>query len=230
MIDTTRRFTAPNVSAASSITIPTQAGLAALSTAPLGQDQSTQSRQAALGALGFLQDIYPQIHGYDSKSTTTVNGVPIEVGTTRIPVVSPSLYWLAANRVDHQLTSKDSLSYRNVFDRQSFVNAYSNVGFGDKWTASGDLRAQTHALSETRTFSSNLINEFRGSFTRKDLTYHENDPVTSTTTITNFFTIGGTSGFPTGRVQDTFQYQDIVTYIVGRHSLKAGSISGVCRY
>ena len=132
LIDTTRRLSGPSVSTASPVLIPTEAGFAALSTVPLGTDQSTQSRQSTLGALAFLKDIYPQIHNYDSKATTTINGVPIEVGTTRVPLVAPNLYWMAANRVDHQLTSKDSLSYRNVFDRQSFLNAASNLGFGDK--------------------------------------------------------------------------------------------------
>ena len=128
MIDTTRRFSAPSVATATSITIPTEAGFAALSNVPLATDQSTQSRQSTLGALGFLKDIYPQIRSYDSKTTTTINGVPIEVGTTRIPIATNNLYWLTANRIDHQLTSKDSLSYRNVFDRQSFLNAGSNLG------------------------------------------------------------------------------------------------------
>ena len=77
-------------------------------------------------------------------------------------------------------------------------------------------------MSETRVFSPNLVNEFRGSFTRKDLSYHENDPVTATTSISTFFTVGGASAYPQGRVQDTFQYQDIATYMVGRHSLKVG--------
>jgi hypothetical protein len=222
LIDVTRRLAAPSVGGSGSITIPTEAGFAALSNVPLGTDQSTQSRQSTLGALAFLKDIYPQIRSYDSKSTTTINGVPIEIGTTRIPVQNGNLYWLATNRIDHQLTSKDSLSYRNVFDRQRVLNNGSNTGFGEKWSGSNDLRAQSHALSETRIFTPNLVNEFRGSFTRKDPSFHENDPVTATTNINTFFTIGGTSGFPSGRIQDTFQWQDVATYIVGRHSLKAG--------
>src|SRR5437868_8589981 len=78
LIDTTRRRGSPSLNSASPITIPTPEGLAALSNVPLGPDQPTQSRQATLGALGFLKDIYPQIFNYDSKTTMNVNGTPIQ--------------------------------------------------------------------------------------------------------------------------------------------------------
>ena len=42
LIDTTRRRGAPSLASAGSITIPTPEGLAALSSVPLGPDQSTQ--------------------------------------------------------------------------------------------------------------------------------------------------------------------------------------------
>jgi len=222
LIDTTQRNGSPSLDFASPITIPTPEGLAALANAPLGPDQTTQSRQATLGALGFLKDIYPQIHNYDSKNTVNVNGVPVQVGTTRIPLFNPVSFWTVVNRIDHQLTSKDSLSYRNAFDKQERPNIASNTGFGNKWSAAQNILSQTHSLSETRVFSPRLMNEFRASFSRKNLAFPENDPNASTVLITAAFNIGGLNNFPQGRIQNTLQFQNIATYLAGRHSWKMG--------
>ena len=53
-----------------------------------------------LGALGFLKDIYPQIGNYDSKTTVDVNGVKVQVGTTKIPMVNPVNVGHTVSRID----------------------------------------------------------------------------------------------------------------------------------
>ena len=60
------------------ITIPTQAGFAALNSVPLRAGQSTASRQAVLQSIGFLNDIYALNPVFSSLSSTTINGVPIQ--------------------------------------------------------------------------------------------------------------------------------------------------------
>ena len=113
------------------------------------------------------------------------------------------------------------MTYRQAFDSQDVGNAGGNAGFGSKWTVDNHV-SQSHALSETRSFSANLINEFRGSFTRKNAQFLENDPATATVTISGLLAMGGTSIYPQGRLQDTYQFQNIATLLKGRHSLKMG--------
>lgn len=223
LIEANRRREAPNADNATNINIPTPQGFAALSSVPLGPDQSPQSRQAVLGALSFLPDIHRLIgDNYSNRTNVNINGVQIPVGSARIPLANPRNYWTNVARIDHQLTSKDSLSYRNQFDKQERSDVNSNLGFGQRFSASTKLLAQSHALSHTRAFSPSLINEFRFSYGRRNLAFPENDPITPTVIITGGFTVGGSSNFPQGRIQNTFQYQDVATHLAGRHSLKMG--------
>jgi hypothetical protein len=41
--------------------------------------------------------------------------------------------------------------------------------------------------------------------------------------VGNDFVIGGLANFPQGRISNLFQWQDVATYLVGRHSLKFGA-------
>ena len=67
-----------------------------------------------------------------------------------------------------------------------------------------------------------LTNQFNFAYIRGILDFPENDPTTPTTGITGAFTIGGANNFPQGRTQWEYEYQDVATYQLGRHSLKFG--------
>jgi len=223
LIESNRRREAPSADNASTINIPTAQGFAALSRVPLGPNQTAQSRQAVLDALGFLPQVYPLIPRYDNLTSVNINGVPVQVGSARIPLANPFDYWYGVSRIDHRLTSRDTLTYRGIFDRENDPDVTSNLGFGSRFTAAQTFFSQNHALSETHIFGPRFINEFRFSYTRSNLAFPENDPLTPTTTITGAFTIGGASNYPQGRIQNTFQYQDVATYLRGKHSLKFGA-------
>ncbi|MBI4474090.1 MAG: TonB-dependent receptor [Acidobacteria bacterium] len=223
-----RRREAPDARNASSPTIPTPAGYTALSTVPLRAAagavpaQSTASRQAALSALSFLSGIHPQVANYDNLRNVTINGVPIQVGSIRIPLANPHNFYYSAGRVDHKLSDEDNISYRFHLDKRDQPDVTSNLGFGTKWSASQTILRQNHAISYTRTFGSRFLNEARAAYVRGNLDFPENDPTSPTVGITGFFTIGGASNFPQGRVDHNWQYQDVATYTAGRHSMKFG--------
>src|SRR5207245_3613712 len=99
----------------------------------------------------------------------------------------------------------------------------SNLQFGRRWSAAQTTLGQNHAVTHTRNFGSRFITETRLAYVRRNLDFPENDPKSSTITITNFFRIGGLANFPQGRIQDTHQLQNVSTYIMGRHSLKMGA-------
>ena len=223
LLEKNTRREAPQASNAVAATIPMPEGYALLPGLPLGPGQTPESRQAVLSALSFLEGVYPRVTNFENVSaTTSVNGVAVPVGTIRIPIANPYDLWYTSARLDHKWTDKDSLTYRYHLDKRNEPNLTSNRQFGTKWSAAQSIFRQNHALSYTRTVSARFLNEARLAYVRSNLDFPENDPITPTVGISNFFTIGGLNQFPQGRLDHTWQYQDVATYTTGRNSLKFG--------
>ncbi len=223
LIETNRRREAPDARNASSFTIPTPTGFAALSSVPLDAGQTAASRQAVLDALKFLPDVHRQITNYQNITNVNINGVPIQVGTGRIPLANPYDFWFEQHRIDYRLTDRDSITYRTQLDKRNQPDVVSNLQFGNRFSGAQTIFGQNHALSHTRTLTPRFINEFRFAYTRRNLDFPENDPKSSTVTISGAFTIGGLANFPQGRISNLFQWQDVATYLHGRHSFKFGA-------
>jgi outer membrane receptor protein involved in Fe transport len=222
LIETNRLRQAPDARNATAVTMPTPTGYAALGSVPLGAGESPQARQAVLDSMKFFPSAYAQIPQFQNLTTQTVNGVPIQFGTARIPLANPFDFWTYQGRVDYHLGDKDNLTYRAKIDKQNQPDVISNLQFGSRFSGAQTNMGQNHALSETHIFGARMVNEFRFAFVRRNLDFPENDPSDPTTIITNAFSIGGANNFPQGRIQNTFQWQDIVTVNAGRHSLKFG--------
>jgi outer membrane receptor protein involved in Fe transport len=222
LLDRNIRRESPDARNATPTNIPTSAGYAALQNVPLGPGQSLESRQAMLQALSFLPSIHGQVGSYDTVTTRVVNGVPIEIGSIRIPIANPRDYWYNVGRIDHQLTDKDNISYRYLLDHRNQPDITSNTQFGTKWTAARLTFNQNHAISYTRVFTPRFLNEFRTAYIRGNFDSPERDPKSSTVMITQLFTAGGLRGFPQARITNAYQWQDVGTYFLGRHSLKFG--------
>ncbi|MGH9838565.1 MAG: TonB-dependent receptor domain-containing protein [Blastocatellia bacterium] len=206
------------------VRIPTPAGFAALGGVPLRAGQSQASRQAVLGAIGFLNDVYALNPAFNNILDTPVNGVAIQTANVAIPISQPNNTWNFIVRGDHQIREGDNLTVRYTYDKPVDTNAVSNIQFGPRFAGNQNILDQNAAISETHVFSPNILNEFRFSFVRRDLQFPENDPNSPTATIAgNFFTIGGLANFPQGRVQNSFQFSDIVSAQAGRHALKFGA-------
>lgn len=213
------------------IRIPTPAGFAALNSVPLRAAsgsvpaQSAGSRANALAALSFLSQIYGSNPSFNagSLSSTLINDVPIQSGTVNIPRVSPVDGYNFLMRFDHRIGENDNVTFRYTRASEYSANVVSNLQFGELFAGRQDIIDQNMALSETHVFNSSVINEFRGSYVRRNLAFPENDPVTPTTTIGGFFTIGGLSNFPQGRIQNSYQFSDTLSWLTGRHSLKFGA-------
>ncbi len=221
LVEANRRREAPDARNATAATIPTPEGYAALSRVPLGPNQSAQSRQAVLDALSFLPEVHKQISGYQSITNIPINGTLVQVGNFRLPLANPSDFWYYQGRVDHRLTNNDTVTYRAQIDKRNQPDVTSNLQFGSRFSAAQTILGQNHALSHTRTFGPRFINEARFAFVRRNLDFPENDS-RPTVTIASAFTIGGLTNFPQGRIQNTFQWQDIATFTRARHSLKLG--------
>ena len=202
--------------------IPTPAGFAALRNVPLGAGQTAASRQAVLDRIGFLQDVYGQGVTFRNVSTTLVNGVPIETGQTNVNIVDPSTYKSPLFRLDYRIGSSDNLTARYSYNGRVDENAISYCAFGELFCGGQSLKDTNMALSETHTFSSNVLNEARLSLVKRDLLFPENDPSSPTANITGLFQVGGDTNFPQGRVSDSWQFSDTLTWLKGKHSMKFG--------
>ena len=211
------------------VRIPTQAGYAALQNVPLRAAtrdfpvaQTAASRQAVLQRLSFLQDVLAGNPTFRNVSTTSVNGVPIETGQTNLPLIDPSLYHTWLGRADFRPVASDTITARySLNDRKD--EGIASTGFGSRFMANQALLDTNLALSNAHIFSSRMLNEFRFSFVRRDLDFPENDPESPTATITGLFQLGGASNFPQGRLTDSYQFSNTLTWNTGRHGLKFGT-------
>jgi hypothetical protein len=217
-----RQRQAPTAGNATAANIPTPSGHAALSGIPLAPGQTPESRQAVLSALSFLPEIYPQIKNYNNIRSVTINGVPIQVGTIFMPIAFPANFFYSAARIDHMPSNNDYFMYRYHIDKRDQPNFTDNLQFGPRWAASYEILHQNHAVGYTHIFSPRFLNEARLAYIRGNLQFPENDPKTSTVTIASFFTIGGLNVFPQGRLDHTWQYQDVASYFTGRNAIKFG--------
>jgi hypothetical protein len=214
----------------SNVRIPTPTGFAALSTVPLRPGQSAASRQAVLSSISFLGGFYAQNPAFRSFQNTCINGTGaqcvggqfIQTALTNFPIIQPTDIFNHTLRIDHKLTNNDNLTFRYIYNSPTNTNQISNLGFGSRFAGNQVIKDNNFALSETHVFSANLLNEFRFSFIRRNLAFPENDPTTPSTTISGNFSIGGASNFPQGRIQNSFQYSDTLSYLRGRHSFKFG--------
>ncbi len=222
LLEVNRRREAASASNASPATIPTPTGYAALPAVPLGTNETSAARQAALNALRFLPEIYPGVSNYQNLQNTPVNGVPVQTGTVRIPIPRPSNFWYSVGRIDHRLGNRNNLSYRYHLDQSDQPNVTSNTQFGARFAAAQSILRQNHAISYTRIFTNRFLNEARFAYVRGRLSFPENDPQSATVTINSFFTIGGLNGFPQGRLEQLYQLQDVATVTANRHSFKFG--------
>jgi hypothetical protein len=217
--DRTRSGASPGTAAR----IPTPAGFAALQNVPLRNGQSAASRQAVLNSISFLTGIYAQNVPFRNLTNTTVNGVAIQTGLVNVPFFPNTDIDNHTLRIDHRLTNKDNLTGRYISNQPVNIGQISNLQFGNLFAGDQAILDQNLALSETHIFSSNVLNEFRFSYIRRNLAFPENDPTTPSTTISGNFSIGGASNFPQGRIQNSFQFSNTLSSLMGRHSLKFGT-------
>jgi hypothetical protein len=80
-------------------------------------------------------------------------------------------------------------------------------------------------LGYSHSFSQNMVNEFRFAFGRSRPQFAPNttsDPTVPRLQITGLAFMGLSDILPQGRVQNTFQYSDTLSWVLGKHSVKFG--------
>jgi hypothetical protein len=208
---------------------PTPSGLTTLATAFPGNPAV-----AALNAIGPYAVKAGNPHPFAPGPVTVSDGVTsadVEFGGISRNV--PSLFndREFTGKVDVQLTSKDRVSARYIFQQNILTGATGRFAAG-AWV---DIpaRDQQIALDWVRSFSTSFVNQVRYSFSRAGFGFEGgsfagctrasiNACPTGISFNSNDINFGMQNNLPQGRTINNSQVQDNASLVRGRHTLKFG--------
>jgi outer membrane receptor protein involved in Fe transport len=144
-------------------------------------------------------------------------------------------------KVDQKLSAKDNFAVRVLERWETSTNPFSGSPLGT-FGATTDSGQSLYGISETRIFTPTLINEFRMGLTRtinNEVSSHAGTNwaaqygIPGTTTdlslaafpkfsVTGFETFGDSTSNPIRYTVNNFNWNDVVTWNKGKHSLKIG--------
>jgi len=147
--------------------------------------------------------------------------------TSPAPNITNQVSW--SLRVDQVLRGgKDNLTVRygeNPVTQSRPSLTFINTNLPNYGASVTDLARQV-TVNYTSAFTSNLVNQFRFAFGRTKPNFLPltslKPPFAPLIQISGFANMGVSSIIPQGRVQNTFQYGDTISWTRGRHSFKFG--------
>src|SRR6267154_1585311 len=190
---------------------------------------------AALNAIGpyAVKAGNPQISGAVRPTVVTDGTTTATIDFAHISRSVPSLFndREFTGRVDVQITSKDRVSARYIFQQNIQTGATGRFAAG----AYVDIpaRDQQIALDWVHTFNSALLNQVRYSFSRAGFGFEGgsfpgctqaaiNTCPTGISFQDNTLSFGMQNNLPQGRIINNTQVQDNASYFRGRHTFKFG--------
>ena len=207
---------------------PTAAGFNTLQTLfPAGTNSNLDYYRGIVGATRGTTDPF-NVALVDPVTGLVTNN--IEFGTVSRLAPQPVNTYDYITRVDYTPNQRDSYSVRYLATKQNFVNQFPTIFQGFEV----DVPSLTQNLytSYTRNFSPNFTNEFRFGIGSTNVTFAPRNPAIGQAGPTVSFdglglgngidTVGLDSGFPQGREFKNYQFQDTVTYTLGRQTFRAG--------
>lgn len=156
-------------------------------------------------------------------------------------------------RGDHSFSTNNKLFFRYGYDTTPRKSPFSNIAFpGEGTNGGGDQGSVGHSvgISDTHTFSSSLIGEFRAGYTRRVVTLTPIsvgfDPATlglpqyltaasgaprfPRFNITDFTSLGPDRASHNLTAETTPEYQAHITWIKGAHAVKTGVDILICYF
>ncbi|HEU5412742.1 MAG TPA: TonB-dependent receptor [Candidatus Angelobacter sp.] len=210
---------------------PTPAGIAALSACFPGSQSMTALSQFGPYAISAGNPT-PVGTAVDVPFSNPACGTYQLAGVERtLATHTHNFNWVS--RMDWQ-RGNDTIMARYLFNRGNNFN----LDFGD---AAGGLPVSVPALSQailvghTHNFGTHIVNEARVGFNRLNVTFATNtigtvpsdvgiDQAITRVTFsdTSLYPFGLNGAFPEGRIVNTWQAQDNLNWVVGKHTFKAG--------
>ena len=127
-------------------------------------------------------------------------------------------------RVDHVASDRQNMMFRWLYD-QTADNIGGTVGINNLFDVPFTGRTMAANFNHTYSLSPRLLNEFRFGFIRNSYTFFNGPGISNTLptfSVPGLTTLALSSTFPQGRIANSFQYEDAVSYIHGKHALKFG--------
>lgn len=219
---------------------PTANGIQQLQTAFPNNPAVAALAQFGPATIKLGNPTFSSIQDVPVSANGGATSVPIEMGELTRFLAQPFNDYEATGRVDFQLTSKDRLFTRYIFQQ----TIQSNEAFlGSAAAAAGQIvnvpgRNQQIGLDLTHTFSPSLLNQTRFSFSRSRSEFDGGGFPTCVLSsiglcppqLTILNSSGGTpilgagqyQAFPQGRIINVYQLQDNASMVHGRHVMKWG--------
>ena len=161
---------------------------------------------------------------YGTCNGTARTGVTIDYGTGSRLVPNSYKAYNAQFRVDHVLTQKQNLSFR-LF-RANENDALYTAGISAPFDTPGQFANWVSGITHTYAITNSMTNEFRVSYARTIYGWFPSfsDPLSTLPTIgiSSLSTIGMSANYPQGRIPNTYQLQDVMTKVVGKHQFRGG--------
>jgi Carboxypeptidase regulatory-like domain len=200
----------------SPLTAPTAAGLAALGNIP----------GVSATNLSVFQKYVPAAATND-QGFINVLGTQIPVGSIAFSSPSYTNNYDALASIDYNISDKDQLRGRWVYNRQTSIDTVANIPAFD---AVAPNNSYLLSISEFHSFDPTLQNEFRGSFSRNvnaisagNFTFPGLDAFPNLTIDQlGSLQIGPDPNTPTGNIQNLLQVSDNMTKVIGRNTIKFG--------
>lgn len=129
-------------------------------------------------------------------------------------------------RVDHVVSDKQNMSFLWLYDKN--IQTAQNIGLIPAFDSTFQGRTMDGVFNDTYVISNSWTNEFRFSYERFNFGFPLADPNGLGSTLPDIFPgsgfsdIGVSSTFPQGRVANSYQYQDTMALVRGKHSFRFG--------
>ncbi|MDE1160360.1 MAG: carboxypeptidase-like regulatory domain-containing protein [Acidobacteriaceae bacterium] len=129
-------------------------------------------------------------------------------------------------RLDHKVSEKQSMLFRFLYD-DNVDNLGGSEAVGPAFDVPSRGRTMGGAFNDVYQVKNNLLNEFRFGYTRSSVKFlipasaalGASLPAYSATSL-NIPAIS--SSFSQGRTANSFEYEDTLTYVKGKHAFKVG--------
>src|SRR5258707_801927 len=205
------------------LTVPTANGIATLQS--LGPNANVAFLVAALAGLrGSSTNLAPSIDLGNGRGLVEMGFVERsgigEVSNARTENVRVD--WIAGEKdsFSARYIRSDSALTPDLFNFPSQLQPFDSQQGGP---------SQTIGTTWVHTFSPRAVNEFRASFTEINFSFSPTaataaNPLSSSPqiTVSGLPALGFPSNLPQGRGHKTWQYQDALSYSIGKHTLKMG--------
>jgi outer membrane receptor protein involved in Fe transport len=161
------------------------------------------------------------VTGNTATSTVTFNTFNRTQGVG-IPYGTNFGRWLG--KINTKINSKDQLSVRYLYDRSEDPGSPASLPGLEIGQV---VRNDSFTVNDVYILSSNLINEARFTYSRREISFPENlDAFTNGAQLSVSGSLsafnGGNANFPQNRLDNVFEWTDNVAYTTGNHALKFG--------